>query len=83
MWTLLLVLAKTGEVLSRQDSDANDKFKKQKQSLMKKLQETFQLSDNPILCPEKKIAIKSALTFAQIIMFCVSSLVDNDSHRLV
>ena len=58
-WTLLLVLAKIGGSLSWQDSDANDKLKKQKQSLMKKLQETFQLSDNPIPWSRKENCYKN------------------------
>lgn len=52
-WSLLLSLAKTGGALSWQDDSAHDRIKKQKQTLMKKLQDTFQITSDPIPWDDK------------------------------
>lgn len=58
-WSLLLSLAKTGGVLSWQDEGAHDRIKKQKQTLMKKLQDTFQLTSDPVPWSEGEKAYKA------------------------
>lgn len=52
-WSLLLSLAKTGGSLSWQDESAHGRIKKQKQTLIKKLQDTFQLTSDPIPWDDK------------------------------
>jgi hypothetical protein len=61
-WTLLLVLAKTGGSLSWQDSDADDKLKKQKQELANKLKQSFGLSEDPLPWSRKENCYKARFT---------------------
>jgi len=57
-----LVLAKTGGSLSWQDSDADDKLKKQKQELANKLKQSFGLSEDPLPWSRKENCYKARFT---------------------
>ena len=82
-WTLLLGLATTGGSLSWQDSDADYKWKKQKQELANKLKQSFGLSEDPLPWSRKENCYKARFIIRADDNVLRQLTVDNDRHRLL